>query len=75
MNTTPTMPMSIQPITDSTPACYGVCCAKHARCSRYAAVEHSDGHTVTIASCSTGAAEFPLFVERKAEPGVQREAA
>lgn len=40
-------------------------CCQHARCSRHAAVEHSDGSTVTIASCSTGAEEFPLFTERK----------
>lgn len=62
--TPPTTMTNLHRITPSTPACYGVCCSQHARCSRYAAVEHSDGNTVTIASCSTGGDEFPLFIEQ-----------
>ncbi len=55
------MPMPIQLITDTTPQCYGVCCAKHASCARYQALEHSSGDIATIVSCDTGGGELPLF--------------
>ena len=51
----------IRAISDTTPACYGVACPKHASCTRYAAVETtSPDHT--IATCDDGIGGRPLFV-------------
>lgn len=56
----------IKPISDTLPACYGVCCPNHAECPRYAAVETtSPDHT--IATCSDGKGGWPLLVQAKAE--------
>jgi hypothetical protein len=53
--------MNISPITEKTPACYGICCPMHGRCERYAAVE-STSIDHTIATCDDGADGRPLFV-------------
>lgn len=59
--------MNISPITDATPACYGICCPQRRNCARYEAVESSPiDHT--IASCGAGGEELPLFVPMKKEP-------
>lgn len=51
----------IRALSPTTPACYGVSCAKHATCTRYAAVETtSPDHT--IATCDDGTGDRPLFV-------------
>lgn len=53
--------MSIQPITPTMPACYGVMCHKHGACQRYAAVEETSmDHT--IATCEDATGGRPLFV-------------
>lgn len=57
--------MNISPITDKTPACYGICCSRRRDCARYEAVE-STPMDHTIASCGTGD-EQPLFVAMKQE--------
>lgn len=50
----------IQPISATTPACYGLTCPHHAACQRYAAVETtSPDHT--IATCADGAGGWPLL--------------
>lgn len=36
--------MTIQPITPTTPACYGITCPKRRECNRYAPVEEPSGH-------------------------------
>ena len=33
--------MNITPITDKTPACFGVCCERHAQCQRYHAIDNA----------------------------------
>ncbi len=58
--------MNITPITDSTPACYGICCPKHGQCARYQAVEAPTTVSV-IATCLDGAGDRPLFVEQISE--------
>ena len=51
----------IIPISNSTPACYGMVCPHHATCRRYAAVETtSPDHT--IATCHDGQGGYPLHV-------------
>lgn len=57
--------MSIQPITDTTPACFGVCCPKHAQCARYEAAEGVQGASA-IATCDdNGDGSRPLFLQRE----------
>jgi hypothetical protein len=51
--------MTINPITDITPACLGVCCPLHSSCTRYAAVEGTP--PTTIATCEEQGA-WPLYV-------------
>ena len=58
--------MTIALITDTTPVCYGVMCDKHARCSRYAAVDKTRGDYHAIATCLQGD-DRPLFIEIKKE--------
>lgn len=57
--------MTIQPITETTPACFGVCCPVHGKCARYQAAEGAQGATA-IATCDdNGDGSRPLF--RQAE--------
>jgi len=42
-------------------ACFGVACAAHARCARYAAVDDAPADPETMVTCQRGA-DFPLFV-------------
>lgn len=56
--------MTITPITDKTPACFGVVCEKHGQCQRYANVEASEPHN-TIGTCVEHDGSRPLFIERK----------
>jgi hypothetical protein len=56
--------MSIVPISDKAPACYGICCSRRRECARYEAVD-STLMDHTIATCCDGAGERPLFIERK----------
>lgn len=42
--------MTITPITATTPACFGVCCPRHAECARYAAAEGPNAVS-PIATC------------------------
>lgn len=61
--------MTIQPITDKAPACYGVACHLHADCSRYQAVDHMPAGAIVIGTCATSdPAERPLFLRVKAVP-------
>ena len=57
--------MTITPITDANPACYGVMCPEHQQCERYAMVESTTWHH-TIGTCAdTGSAvDRPLFLAR-----------
>lgn len=58
--------MTIQPITEKTPLCYGVLCELHARCSRYLGVERMPAGAIVIGTCATPpAVERPLFVQVK----------
>lgn len=50
----------IRPISDTTPACYGVVCPHHAICRRYAAVEGSSPDH-TIGTCADGAGGWPML--------------
>lgn len=52
--------MTIQPITPTTPACYGITCPKRRECNRYVPVEEPSEHQ-TI-SCCEDRGEFPLFL-------------
>lgn len=55
--------MNITPITATTPACFGVCCPRHAECASYAAAEGPNA-TSPIATCDdNGTNERPLFVQ------------
>ena len=58
--------MTIHPITDTRPACYGVQCPQHAECARYAAVEGSSWAD-TIGTCDDGEGGRPLFVAQETE--------
>lgn len=59
--------MTIKPITNTTPACFGVCCPKHGQCARYAAAEGAHGADA-IATCDdNGTGERPLFLELQRE--------
>jgi hypothetical protein len=58
--------MTIMPITDKTPACYGTCCPVHQRCARYAAVDGMRSSFV-IATCSTDGDDRPLFLALEPE--------
>jgi hypothetical protein len=57
--------MSIQPITPTNPACFGVCCTHHLDCERYARIE-SEPSAERIATCDDRAeGEYPLLVKRQ----------
>lgn len=59
--------MTIKPITDTTPTCFGVCCPQHGQCARYAAAEGTLGAD-PIATCDdNGTGERPLFLRLKRE--------
>jgi hypothetical protein len=59
--------MTIKPITDTTPACFGVCCPQHGQCARYAAVESAWGAD-SIATCDDdGTGQRPLFLQLQRE--------
>lgn len=59
--------MTIVPISETVPACYGVCCTDHGECQRYAAVEAAlPGQT--IGTCDDGQGGRPLFVPLVKEP-------
>ena len=58
--------MTIVPITNTTPACYGIACPKHGACARYHAVEQtSPDHTQ--GTCDDGQGGRPMFVDLKRE--------
>lgn len=58
--------MTIQPITDTTPACYGIGCELHSDCARYRAVDLMPSGAVVIGTCAAPGTERPLFVAVKA---------
>lgn len=59
--------MTIQPITDTTPLCYGITCHLHASCSRYLDVDRMPAGAIVIGTCATPpGTERPLFVQVKA---------
>lgn len=53
--------MTIYPISEKVPACYGICCKRHHDCARYAAVEWTS-QDQTIATCDDGSGGRPLFL-------------
>ena len=58
--------MDITPITDKIPACFGVCCERHAQCARYQAVEGAALSSAHIGYCEPDErGERPLFVPIK----------
>lgn len=61
--------MTILPIKAVTPTCYGVGCARHARCARYGAVEANAGaHTIgTCLAGGDGVVSTPLYLENGQE--------
>jgi hypothetical protein len=57
--------MSIQPITDTTPTCFGVSCPHRQCCQRYACIE-SEPQADRIATCDDRAeGEYPLLLVRR----------
>lgn len=56
--------MNIIPITPAAPACFGVACDVHARCTRYLAVDGTQADPATIATCMLDDG-YPLFVEAR----------
>ena len=62
------MPLSISPINDRNPACYGIGCARHGECNRYAAVEQTTWEH-TIGTCDDGAGRRPMFVPVAVQAG------
>ncbi len=61
--------MSLQPKTDTFPACLGIACPKHSRCTRWHAVEGSQADPSTIDTCLDSEEAFPEFVEVPAQTG------
>ncbi len=61
--------MTLHPITPAQPACFGVCCPVHGRCTRYAAVDGAPASLPIIATCERDA-ERPLFIDQRAEQEV-----
>lgn len=59
--------MTITPITDKSPACYGVACSLHQLCARYAAVDNMPAGVAVIGTCETSEHARPLFAEVEAE--------
>lgn len=59
--------MNITKISQSTPVCFGVACAKHQECARYAAVETATDDVARIATCDEHGGDHPLFVATKSE--------
>ena len=57
--------MNVIPISESAPACYGICCPTHGLCARYDAVE-TTSMDHTIPTCED-LGKYPLFVELKKE--------
>ena len=54
--------MTIQPISATTPLCYGVLCELHSQCARYVRVENMPAGVIVIGTCATPpATERPLF--------------
>lgn len=51
--------MNVQPITDTSPVCFGVCCPKHGTCERYARVDGAAAHELRIDFCGI---EHSLYV-------------
>lgn len=58
--------MNIVPISDKTPACYGVMCPEHKQCARYHLVDNAPHGQQFIATCEHGR-ERPLFVQHRPE--------
>lgn len=61
---------NIVPITDTTPACFGVCCSLHKQCARYHAVDGMADSSHAIDSCEDGVSR-PLFVLHQVEAVAQ----
>ena len=59
--------MNVMPITDKTPACFGVVCPLHHRCRRYSLVEATPVDQ-TIATCTTDGDDRPLFLALEPSP-------
>lgn len=53
-------------VTATVPACFGVCCPQHARCTRYAAIDGLPADQQPIATCEDGDGLRPLFREAAA---------
>ncbi len=58
--------MNITPITETTPACFGVACEKHGQCARYIAIDGAPAHQQRIGHCTpTEHSARPLFIAIK----------
>ncbi len=62
--------MSLTPKTDTYPACLGIACPRHARCTRWHAVHGSEADPSTLDTCATGddVPAYPEFVQIQREP-------
>lgn len=58
--------MTITPITNDFPPCFGVMCHQHGQCARYHSVE-VHGSARAIGDCHQGRPEWPLFVQVEKE--------
>jgi hypothetical protein len=47
-------------------ACFGVGCARHHRCARYAAVMRSEASPRTLGTCVRADNVYPMFIEMRA---------
>ena len=60
-------PPSVAPaesvLPESLRACFGVGCARHHRCARYAAVGGSEASQRTLGTCVRADNAYPMFIE------------
>lgn len=54
----------IQPITTTTPRCFGVCCSRHHECARYLDADNAETDPHALGRCSEDES-LPLFVDAK----------
>jgi hypothetical protein len=61
--------MTLHPITDTAPACFGVMCHLHGDCTRYRAIDSMASDAVAIGTCATPPAiERPMFIAARVGP-------
>lgn len=60
--------MTIIPITDQTPACFGVMCPKHKDCEHWHLVDNAPATQIFIGTCDKhGTGDRPKFLQHQPE--------